>query len=133
MRTQPCAGLDNGPKAPEQWDLCYQFFRHDYHPSLVHERIVALQAVKPRPVVAHFEGKWPLVRLARGEYVVYQYRKDFAPIRQMLGAAITLDDYPIVVVDGDAQFQLVVSALALDASKYHLDRDTGHFKIFTVD
>ena len=132
LRTQPCGGIAPRSGEPEQWDLCYQYFRHDYHPARALAAIDRLQAIAPRPVVAHFEGWWPLVRLAQGRYSIMHYRMEFLPLRKMLGDRMPLSFYPIIVANGDKQFRMMTSYLSLDASRYQLVDDGGHFKVYTV-
>lgn len=132
LRTQPCGGIAPHTDDPDQWNLCYQFFRHDYHPARALAVIDRLQAITPRPVVAHFEGKWPLLRLVQGRYPIMHYRMDFLPIRRVLGDSMPLSFYPIIVANSDNQFRMITDYLKLDASRYQLVDDGGYFKVYTV-
>ncbi|MEO8386705.1 MAG: hypothetical protein ABI583_15755 [Betaproteobacteria bacterium] len=132
MRQQPCGGLSPRQEGVQhQIDLCYQFFRHDFHPSRVLATLLRLQAQEARPIIADYDGIRTLRIVAKGKINVMHYGEQFAPIRARMRSPLAHTDYPIMVVYDHQQVVDWAKLLSLDADEYRLVEDTGYYKIYS--
>jgi hypothetical protein len=132
MRHQPCGGMSiRQVDVQHHIELCYQYFRHDYHPSRVVEVLQQMQAKEPRPIIADYDGVRTLRVVSGGTVDVMHFRDRFAPIRATMGNSMARTDYPIMVVYHPQQVLDWARELALDAREYRLIEDTGYYKIYS--
>lgn len=103
---------------PSDYDLCYQYFRDQYHPTLVVDVWASLG--KPDiPIVTSYEGYYALVALG-AEVDVFEYRRYVR----------SNGPKPLIVAHDPSEFESIAMQAKLDASTYAIIADTGYFKVF---
>ena len=116
----PLAGCrsDSGARGAFDYDLCYQYFRDDYHPARI---LDAWATTEPRglPIVTDFEGYFAL-KVLQSPADVSEYR-NYQPFGKPA---------PLLVAHGKPELDRMATQLGLSPSAYVLIVDTGYFKMY---
>lgn len=108
-------------KGPYAYDLCYQYFRDEYHPDQVVE-IWQMLGRKDVAIVANFEGL-----LAIGALDTFPQGLDVYEFRDYPAAG---RPNPLIVVHEQADLARITNFLGLDQSRYRKVADSGYFKVY---
>lgn len=114
---KPCRG-ERGSGGKFDYDLCYQYFRDNYHPEQVMDTW-AEQSRPDMPIVSDYEG-FHALRILGAPVRVFEYRQ--VPVGADLGALFVAHD--------DTEFHQMAKHVGENPATYHLIRDTGYFKVY---